>query len=211
MSRMFMATCLSCALAGSAWAEPTPSSRPLVEPRASKSDSVRVLERARADSIRLADPSGHMSGGQALAVGIATTLAPAGLALLVNPPGSNSDVAWEGTLTLGIALGVFAGPAIGLASGNRGDLATRGLTVRGIAYSTTLIGLLAVASAFESNSNTDGYVGAYLGLAGATVGVLSCIHDLSITPSAVGPAKPASASVRPIVDEKGRLALRATF
>ena len=200
--------CIGWLLAGSAWAAPAPSSAPLVEPRATTPDSVRALQRARADSLRAHQP--HMSGGQALAVGLGLTLAPPAIALLTNPPGSDSEFAWEASLTIGAALGIYAGPAVGLSSGGRGDMAAHGIKLRSIGYGAMLIGLIGVGSAYDNGSGGVGtvIVGS-IGLAGAVLAVGSCIYDLSVTPSAVGPAR--RVSVRPMVDAEGRLGLRATF
>jgi hypothetical protein len=191
-----------------AWAAPALASPPLVAPRPTPPDSVRALERAREDSLSALEP--HLSGGVSLAVGLATTLGPPAIALLANPPGSDNEWAWEGTLTAGIALGVLVGPAIGLAGGGREDLARRGLLIRGLGYGATLLGLFAVASSFENSDAGGGTtVVALAGFVGAAVSVVSAAHDLAITLSAVDRGR--GVSVRPVVDEHGRLALRVVF
>jgi len=208
MHRLAIAVVAAALLAGSAWAAPRPSAPPLVEPRSTKPDSVRALEKAREDSLRAIQP--HLSGGHALGIGLITTLGPPAVALLTNPPGSDNNIASEASLAIGAAVGVLLGPAVGLSAGGRDDLATRGLAIRAVGYAATLLGLFAVAASFENSSSTTGTtIIASVGLVGAGVSVVSCIHDLAITPSAVGPAR--HVSVRPLVDEHGRLALRATF
>ena len=137
MLRIAKTVCAGWMLAVSVWTAPALASPPVVEPRPTKPDSVRALERAREDSLSALEP--HLSAGVSLAVGLVTTLGPPAIALLVNPPGSDNQWAWEGTLTAGLAVGVLVGPAIGLAGGGRGDLAKRGLLVRGLGYGATLL------------------------------------------------------------------------
>jgi len=206
--RIAKAVCTGGMLVVATCAIPALASPPLVDPRTTKPDSVRALERARADSVRAVQP--HLSGGHALAIGLATTLALPATSLLANPPGSSSEIAWEASLTICTAVGLYLGPAIGLSSGGRDDLAKRGLLIRGFGYGATLIGLLAVGSSLESSSYGAGIeVVALVGLLGAGASVVSAAYDLAITPSAVGPAR--HVSLRPVVDERGRLALRARF
>lgn len=208
MPRIATAVCTVWMLGLSAWPAPALASPPIVAPRPTVPDSVRARERARADSLSALEP--HLSGGVSLAVGLATTLAPPAIALITNPPGSDNAWAWEGTLTLGAAVGLLVGPAIGLAGGGREDLAARGLLIRGLGYGATLIGLLAVGSAVETSSDGAGVtVVAIAGAVGAGVSVVSAAYDLAITPSAVDRGR--GMSVRPVVDERGRFALRATF
>ncbi len=195
-----------CMLASSFWTAPALADKPLVEPRPTKSDSVRARERSIADSVRATQD--HLSGGTALAVGLAATLVPPAVALLTNLPNGDPNSNWEGALALGSVIGVFAGPAIGLASGGRTDLATRGLVIRGLGYAAMTVGLLGVASSFEGNSTYSGVGSGVIVLAfmgGAAVSSVSCIYDLAITSSAVGPRP--TFSVGPAVDSRGRLAL----
>jgi len=210
MVRIAKALCTGGMLVCSVWATPALASPPIVEPRPTTPDSVRALERAREDSLSALEP--HLSGGAALAVGLATTLGPPAIALLVYPPGGQSSNGWEAALTLGVAVGVLVGPAVGLACGGREDLARRGLLIRGLGYGATLLGLLAVGSAIESSSGDSAglTVVAIVGLVGAGVSVVSASYDLAITHPAVERGR-GGVSVRPMVDERGRLALRATF
>lgn len=210
LSQTTVTLLLGWMLAGTMWATPAMAQRPpLVEPRDSRPDSVRILERARADSLRATQP--HMGGGAAFAIGLASTLGPPAVALLANPPSGGSEHGWETSLTLGSMIGVLAGPAIGLAAGGRGDLATRGLKARGISYAVMLAGVAAVgAASYDTSPGAVGSAAIVLAVfGGAGVSLISCFYDLSITPSAVGPAK--SFSVRPVVDTQGRIALQASF
>ena len=198
-------------IAGTVWAGPAHSAPPLVEPRASKPDSVRAWERARADSLQATRD--HLSGTQSLAIGLAATLGPPLVAYLANPrdPDNPDDTGWQASLTLGSLIGVYAGPAIGLAAGGRSDLAGRGLAFRSVGYLCMLAGVAGVASSFDSNGGGGGsYAVAIVGLGGAGLSTFSAIYDLSITPSAVGP-RPKKFSVQPVVDPRGRFALQATF
>ena len=211
MLRIVKAVCAGGMLAVCVWTAPALASPPVVEPRPTKVDSVRTPEGAREDSLSALKP--HLSAGMSLAVGLATTLGPTAIALLVNPPGSDNEWPWESTLAAGLAVGLVVGPAIGLAGGGRGDLARRGLLIRGLGFGVALVGAYAVARSFDSSSDGGGAGGLVLGIAGlvgAAVCVVSAARDLAITPSAVERGR-GGVSVRPVVDERGRLAIRATF
>ena len=197
-------------IAGSVWAGPAHAAPALVEPRATTPDSVRALERARIDSLRTTQD--HLSGTQSLAIGLAATLGPPLVAYLANPrdPDNPGDTGWQGSLALGSLIGVYAGPAIGLAAGGRNDLAGRGLVFRSVGYLCMLAGLAAVASSFENNNAGGGsYAVMIVGLGGAGLSTFSAVYDLSVTPSAVGPRP--KFTVQPVVDPKGRFALQARF
>jgi hypothetical protein len=167
-----------------------------------------AIERSHAQ----ASGFGSYSGSKALGVGLLGTLGPAALAATLNRPGSNSEFAWEASLALGITTGVLVGPAIGLASGGRGDLAGRGLLVRGLGLAAVGAGVLGIVSAFDESSNTDAAstTGLVLaGCAGAVLVTVSSIYDLAITPSAVerGRAPRAELGVRP----DGKVAVSVRF
>ena len=155
-------------------------------------------------------PAPHpMSGGRALGIGIASTFAPAALSLIVNPPGSHGTIAWEASLATGAALGVMVGPAVGLASGGRGDLARRGLVVRGCGAALAGLGLYQVVMAMSNDGGTPATVPLMLlGIAGGGATVVSFIHDLAITPSAVDARAHA---VQVGFDQRGRLAATLRF
>ena len=221
MLRIVKAVCAGWVLAVSVWTAPALASPPVVEPRrttttdslrameSAREDSLSALEHAREDSLSALEP--HLSAGMSLAIGLATTLGPPAIALLVNPPGSDNEWPSESTLTAGLAVGLLLGPAIGLASGGRGDLAKRGLLIRGLGLGATLVGSYAVARSFDSSSSGAGaLVLGIAGLVGAGVSVVSAARDLAITHSAVERGR-GSVSVRPVLDERGRLAIRATF
>lgn len=153
---------------------------------------------------------GSYSPNGALGVGALATLAPAAISLALNPPGSHSNFAWEASLSLGVTAGLFAGPAIGLASGGRGDLARRGLLVRGVGLAACAVGLEGLVLAFDETSNSSSPVILMaIGLVGAGVVAVSSIYDLAITPSAVehGRTPRAVLGLRP----DGKLAVSVRF
>jgi hypothetical protein len=178
-------------------------------------DSMAVAPRDSMSAPLAADTSepvrlhAHHTPGEALAIGVATSVAPAVLAVALNPPGSDSDFAWEASLAIGGVVGMTAGPAVGLWSGGRGDLAARGLQVRVLCLLAAGTGLLAVAAAFESDGGSGSAVVMLFGLAGAAVGTISFVHDLAITPSATARGRTPIASLG--IDAKGRLVLSARF
>ena len=103
------------------------------------------------------------------------------------------------------AVSVMVGPSVGLWSGGRGDLARRGLILRGIC-----IGGIAFVAAFGDAINpgsTSGLV--ILGRASILVTAVSGVYDLVITRSATarGPPPRAQLGVRP----DGRMALSLRF
>lgn len=129
---------------------------------------------------------GHYSPGVALGVGLGTTLAPLALATIVSPIGGDSDFAWEAALAVSATAGLIVGPAVGLASGGRADLAARGAVIRGLGLLGAGVGLLGFGLAMsESDSGPRAGTMMTIGALGAlTIGV-SALHDLAITPSAV--------------------------
>jgi hypothetical protein len=151
-----------------------------------------------------------LSPGEAFAVGLAATAGPALVALAVDPPGRNSDFAPEAALTVGIGAGILAGPAIGLWSGGRGDLAKRGLIVRGVGVIAVGAGALGLLSAIDGDTSTGAVnVLAIVGVAGLAVTTVSSLYDLAITPSAIAKRPPlhAQLGVRP----DGVVAVRVRF
>jgi len=117
----------------------------------------------------------------------------------LDPPVSDWELAWVA------AVSVMVGPSIGLWSGGCGDLARRGLILRGIC-----IGGIAFWAAFGEAINpttTDGLL--ILGRASVLVTRVSGVYDLAITPSATArdPAPRAELGVRP----DGRVALSVSF
>jgi hypothetical protein len=138
------------------------------------------------------------SPGRALAIGFGATVAPALLAVALDPPKSHSAFAWEAALALGAAVGVIAGPAVGLRSGGRGDLARRGLITRGIGGLAAGAGVGAAVASFDSGMNAGAAtILVLLGALGGLITTVSWIHDLAITPSAVASGRPPRASGRP--------------
>lgn len=152
---------------------------------------------------------GSYSPQAALWTGIGATLAPAALAVTLDPIGGDAVLAWEAALALGIGTGVVVGPAVGLASGGRGDLAARGLLVRVIGAGATGAGLYGIALMFGDDAGAGGWSVILLGCVGALVTGISGIHDLAITPSAVARGRPARAAL--VARPDGSLAVRVTF
>jgi len=128
----------------------------------------------------------------ALGIGLAATAAPTLLAYgLTSKDTKTEDVA----LFVGVATGVVAGPALGLWSGGRGDLAKRGLVVRSIGTAICL-GAMGIASATWNDGTQAPVATATLAILGALGGLAATVfvfHDLAITPSATAQGMPLSA------------------
>ena len=148
------------------------------------------------------------SGSQALAVGLTSTLGPIVLGALLFPAQEDGQNGASG-VALGAAVGVLAGPAIGLASGGRGDLAGRGLLIRGSMY--LLFGLSAAAITSGNDGDSLESLGgiAVLGLVMGGVAVISAAHDLAVTPGAVTKGRPVSLS--PVADPRGHVGVMVRF
>lgn len=129
----------------------------------------------------------------ALGIGLAATAVPTLLAYgLTSKDSKAEDVA----LFVGVATGVVAGPALGLWSGGRGDLAKRGLIVRSIGTAICL-GAMGVADATWNDGAQAPTATAALAVLGTVSGLATTvfvIHDLVITPSATAQGRPVSAS-----------------
>lgn len=153
-----------------------------------------------------------LSPGESFGVGVFATVAPAVIAFgsTTNPQARVDSRPLA--LLLASTGGIVFGPAIGLASGGRGDLAGRGLGIRVLGLGIfTLAGAGAIASAFD-DSGTTGSVAGLLAVSaiGGGLTVVSALHDLAITPSAVAEGRPsprASLGVRP----DGMLAVSVRF
>lgn len=143
----------------------------------------------------------HRSGGRALMLGLAATVLPAGLGLGMDPGG-------EIGATVGITVGLLVGPAVGLASGGRGDLAWRGVAIRGVGGALLVLGGAAALSTIDEASAGATAI-MWLGIAGGGVAVASSIYDLVITPKAVEEGR--RLSFRPLVTPNGMVGLRAAF
>ena len=153
---------------------------------------------------------GHYSPGAALGVGLAATAAPVAAAMIAVPIGSDSELAWEAALALGATVGLVIGPAVGLASGGRGDRAVRGVVVRAVGLGGVGVGLLGFGLALsESNAGGEATAMMVVGGLGALVTGVSSIYDLATTPSAVEARRRprAALGVRP----DGKLAVTVSF
>lgn len=114
-------------------------------------------------------------------------------------------------LFAGVATGVIAGPAIGLWSGGRGDLAKKGLIRRSIG-TVVALGAMGVASATFEEGNQPPALQAMLAIFGAAGGLVaagSLFHDLAVTPSATAEARRRSAGL--VLRTDGVLVLSVRF
>lgn len=153
---------------------------------------------------------GHYSPGGALALGVLSTVAPAAVAGVV-VSGHGQDGAWVTAMAIGGTLGVWVGPAVGLMSGGRDDLAWNGLAVRGVALAAAgggFAGAYTMMSHEGSDPTSRLLVG--VGVLGAIVGGASAVYDLGVTPLAVDEARRAArVSVAPVLaPDRAGLALR---
>ncbi len=146
--------------------------------------------------------AGGLGPGGALVVGLAGTAVPIVLGTLPRD-GYYTDEASLASTAIGIVVGVTFGPAAGLASGGRGDLAFNGLLLRAAAFSLATGALVAASDGSEA-----GAVSVFS--AGVCVAGLSAVHDLLVTPEAVSAGRPrprAALGVRP----DGMLAVHVKF
>jgi len=143
----------------------------------------------------------------ALGIGLAATAVPTLLAYgLTGKDTQAEDIA----LAVGVTAGIVVGPAVGLWSGGRGDLADRGLVGRA-AVGALGLGAIGLASATwnDTQDATSGVALVMLGVVSAGMVTWSVIHDLAITPSATAQGRRLSAGlgIRP----DGVVALNVRF
>ena len=144
----------------------------------------------------------------ALGIGLAATGVPTLLAYGLTEKDTQAE---NIALVVGITAGVVAGPAVGLWSGGRGDLARTGLLRRSVVGAVGL-GAVALAGAISNDSTQDGTSSVALVLLGAASAVMvtvSVFHDLAITPSATAQGRRVSAGL--VVRPDGVVALNVRF
>ncbi len=173
-------------------------------------DTVAVA--ARPDTAAVTAPahsplvSRALSPGYAFELALAVSLVPALIAVSLDPPGS--AVAPEAAVSIGLAAGMIAGPAIGLACGGRRDLATRGVIVRSLGVAACAAGVIGFGTAFaDEKGSGSGFM--LLGAAGGLVTAVSWIHDVAITPSATAQGRPLHAELG--IRRDGLVSVRVRF
>jgi hypothetical protein len=144
---------------------------------------------------------GGFSPGEALGIGLLATAGPTLIALGTTNTPEQRYSSRPMTVFLATTAGIVVGPSIGLASGGRGDLAGRGIALRAVGLGVFTLSMVGAATSAWSASSNEGNVAGLLAL-GAVSGaltVVSALHDLVITPSAVarGRGPRASLGVRP--------------
>ena len=167
-------------------------------PAASASDSAVVAPAGAADAP--AAPTYKKSSVSplgALGIGLAATAGPTFLAYGLTEKDTDAE---NIALLVGVTAGVVVGPAVGLWSGGRGDLAEKGLIGRALVGALGL-GAIALASATwnDTQDATSGVALVMLGVVSAGMVTGSVLHDLAITPSATAQGRRMSArlGIRP--------------
>jgi putative effector of murein hydrolase len=163
---------------------------------------------APAGSVPLQSSKEGVAPMAALGIGLAATVVPIMFAYSFTADESRAE---DVGLFVGATVGVVAGPAFGLWSGGRDDLAKRGLIARSIGAGLCL-GAMGVASATWEDGTQDSGLTAALVILGTVGGLMtagSLLHDLSITHSATSHGKPVSVGLG--VRGDGLLAVRMRF
>ena len=164
---------------------------------------------AAVDAVSAPTPSRNaLSPGAALGVGLAGTAVPLMLAYGLTTKDSRAE---DIALFAGVTAGIVAGPALGLWSGGRGDLAKKGLIRRSIGAAICLGSFGAASAIFQDSGDsvTDASVlFGILGTAGGLLASFSALHDLAITPSATSQGRRMSGELGLRPDGKVALSVR---
>jgi hypothetical protein len=131
-----------------------------------------------------------VSPGAALAIGATATLVPLALAVA----GDGNSTTWVAGLS-----GIVAGPAVGLWSGGRPDLAARGVLIRTLGLGALALGAATFGASFESDIGSGGTAVIVIGGLCGVATAVSVVYDLAITPGATKKARAGRVSlgVRP--------------
>lgn len=141
-------------------------------------------------------------------VGLAATALSTALVYALTAKDSRAE---DVGLFVGVATGVIAGPAVGLRSGGRGDLARHGLIKRS-GGTAVCLGAMGVASGTWDNGNQSPALTvtlAIVGVAGVLVAAGTVFRDLAITPLATAQARRMSMGLG--IRSDGLLALSIRF
>lgn len=136
----------------------------------------------------------------AMRIGLISTAAPCVLTVLFAGTENQKNLRFFS------AIGAVGGPAVGLSSGGRGDLAVRGLWIRGL-LGATWFGAAAVAENSKDEITVD--VAKVVSVLGAAGLVVHAAHDLLITQSAVEQGRPQRVTFG--VRSNGQLVLSTKF
>lgn len=142
----------------------------------------------------------------ALGIGLGATAIPTMMAYGMT---SRDTKAENISLFVGLSAGIVAGPAVGLWSGGRGDLARSGLVIRSVCTAICLGGAGGASSSWENGSQDAAVLLGILSVAGGIGATMSVFHDLAITPSATGEARRRRVGL--VVRPDGGLALNMQF
>jgi hypothetical protein len=198
-----------------AWAADTTSADPAVASSTAAVGSVAPGDSSGMAPLPPATPGRRpLSPGAATFAGLGATIAPMAVAtaLVAGSLQFTGEVPPASSLTAGalVLTGFVAGPAVGLWSGGRGDLARSGLIVRGVSGLAVGLGVIALGRSWESTPTPGESASMMLGGAGALVLAGSFAWDMLRTPFVTGSAK-APPRVAFGVLPDGKAAVRVRF